>query len=217
MESWGAFRAFPGKWKQQKAASAPEERLLKQEQGKDKPITVEWIILVNNGLYCKWMLQVFLLIDVLLNVVIGVIILLSLLLSLKNDVPLDVDGIVTIVLRCPCRIIDVASQGNRYYPILDAFRQRDWLLRIQDRKLLMVVKRELYILCILRRLWILRISWSMINNGVCDVDHKSNNEYEVWQTIDWSWTVDGWEKLKMSTRIDHPELHLNLASFSSQI
>ena len=64
-------------------------------------------------------------IDVLLSVVIGVIILLSLLLFLKNDVPLDVDGIVTIVLRCPCRIIDVASQGNRYYPILDAFRQRD--------------------------------------------------------------------------------------------
>ena len=64
-------------------------------------------------------------IDVLLNVVIGVIILLSLLLSLKNDVPLDVDGIVTIALRCRCRIIDVASQGNRYYPILDAFRERD--------------------------------------------------------------------------------------------
>ena len=42
----------------------------------------------------------------------------------------------------------------------------------------------------------------MINNGVRDVDNKSNNEYEVWQTIDWSWTVDGWEKLKMSTRID---------------
>lgn len=142
-------------------------------------------------------------IDVLLTVVIGVIILLSLLLSLKKDVPLslDVDGIVTIVLRCHCRIIDVASQGNRYYPILDAFRERDWLLRIQDRKLLMVVKRELYI-CILRRLWILWISWLMINNGVRDVDNKSNNEYEVWQTIDWSWTVDGWEKLKMSTRID---------------
>jgi len=66
-------------------------------------------------------------IDVLLTVVIGVIILLSLLLSLKKDVPLslDVDGIVTIVLRCHCRIIDVASQGNRYYPILDAFRERD--------------------------------------------------------------------------------------------
>ena len=54
----------------------------------------------------------------------------------------------------------------------------------------------------------------MINDGVRDVDNKLNNEYEVWQAIDWSWTVDGWEKLKMSTRIDHPELHLNLAMLS---